>query len=420
MSHAALEPVTPRRVVITGMSVATALGFEVDAFWSALLAGRCGIDRVRSFDLEGAGLPTEIACEVSDADLEAAIARYAIRDKDRCFHLGLYGVGRALEDAGLPTDGETPIPYDLIFGTGHGNMMFHNEATITFTKKGYKGLRPTSVVRIMFNRMASSASMRFKLTGGNYVVSSACASGAVALGDAFRRIRFGITDGAVAACADAGLDLPTFAAWNRLGVLSRNPDPEAASRPFDRARDGLVLGEGAAAFVLEAQETAERRGATILAEVLGYGESSDAAHIVQPDPTGQARAVSAALASAGIGPHEIDYVNAHGTSTVPADVAESRAFRLALGDEVADRVPVSNTKAQLGHLMGATAGVELVAAIQAMRTGRIPFCRNLDDPDPECRLAFVREAPREADVRIAVKSSFAFGGHNCVVVLRRA
>jgi len=224
----------------------------------------------------------------------------------------------------------------------------------------------------------------------------------------------------VAACADTGLDLPTFAAWNRLGVLSRNPDPQAASRPFDRKRDGLVLGEGAAAFVLESEEVAERRGARILAEVIGYGESSDAAHIVQPDAKGQARAVRAALAMARIEPRDIDYVNAHGTSTVPADLAESRAFRIALGDEVADRVPVSNTKAQLGHLMGATAGVELVAAIQAMRTGRIPFCRNLDDPDPECRLAFVREAPREADVRTVVKSSFAFGGHNSVVVLRRA
>lgn len=419
MSRSALEPVTPQRVFITGMSVATALGFEVDAFWDALLAGRCGIRRVRSFDIEGAGLPSEIAGEVNDADLQAGIERYAIREKDRAFHLGLYAVGRALEDAGLPTHGESPIPYDLVCGAGHGNIIFQNTATIAFATRGYRGLRPTSVVRVMFNRVASSASMRFKLTGGNYVVSSACASGAVALGDAFRRIRFGSSDGVVAACADTGLDLPTFAAWNRLGVLSRNPDPQRASCPFDRKRDGLVLGEGAAAFVLESEEAAERRGARVLAEVIGYGESSDAAHIVQPNAEGQARAVRAALAVAAIEPAEIDYVNAHGTSTVLADIAESRAFRIALGDEVADRVPVSNTKGQLGHLMGATAGVELVATIQALRTGRVPCCRNLDEPDPECRLAFVREAPREVDVRTAVKSSFAFGGHNSVVVLRR-
>jgi 3-oxoacyl-[acyl-carrier-protein] synthase II len=406
-------------VAITGMSVASALGFEVDAFWHALLEGRSGIRRLENFDPEGAGLPVHIAGEVLNDDVARGAARYEIRDPDRCTELGMYAIGRALEDAGLPTSGEAPLPMDLVVGTGHGTIHYHHEAHRKFLERGYRGVRPTTVVRIMFNRLASLASMRFKLIGANHVVSSACATGGVALGDAFHRIRFGISEAAVAAAADSGLDLATFAAWNRIGVLSRNPDPGAASRPFDRHRDGMVMGEGAAAFVLESFPAAERRGATILAEMVGYGSSSDAKNIVQPDAAGQARAIRAALDSAGLGPGDIDYVNAHGTGTIAADASEARSLHLALGDDQARRIPVSNTKAQLGHLMGATAGVELVAAVRSIQEGVIPACRNLDDPDPECDLNFVRETPLRTEVGVVVKNTFAFGGNNSVVVLRK-
>jgi len=211
---------------------------------------------------------------------------------------------------------------------------------------------------------------------------------------------------------------PAFVAWNRLGVLSRIPDPARASRPFDIKRDGLVIGEGAAAFVLEPREQAERRGARIWAEVLGYGSASDATHIVRPDAGGQVRAIAAALRWAGLAPEAVDYVSAHGTATELADVVEATALGEALGEH-ARRVPVSNTKGQLGHLMGATAGVELVAAVLALRHGVLPACQNLDDPDPRCPLNFVRGAPLAAPVRVALKNTFAFGGTSCAVVLGR-
>jgi 3-oxoacyl-[acyl-carrier-protein] synthase II len=231
-------------------------------------------------------------------------------------------------------------------------------------------------------------------------------------------VRFGLAEQALAVCSDSGLDEASFSAWNRLGVLTKNPDPVKASRPFDRNRDGLVMGEGAAAFFLEPLEAARARGANILAEIAGYGTSSDAGHIVVPEVAGQVKAIRTALRNAGVRPEEIDYVNAHGTSTQPADKAEAAALIEALGD-AGRRVPVSNTKAQLGHLMGATAGVELAATILAMRKGEIFPSRNLDDPDPECPLNFVRGEPLRKELNVVLKNSFAFGGTNSVIVLRK-
>jgi 3-oxoacyl-(acyl-carrier-protein) synthase len=307
----------------------------------------------------------------------------------------------------------------VIVGSGHGNVSFSNEATRTFVERGYRRMRPTTVVRVMFSRPASIVSIRYKLVGASFTVSAACATGSVALGEAFHRIRFGLSKGAVAACCDSGLDVYTFAAWNRLGVLSRIPQPELASRPFDRGRDGLVIGEGGAAFVLESLEAAERRGARIWAEVSGYGCASDATHIVRPDVDGQVRAVQAALDSAGMAAEEIDCVNAHGTATELADVVEAASLTKALGPRMSS-IPVTTTKAQLGHLMGATAGVELVTAILGLHHGLIPPCGNLDEPDPRCPLNFVREAPLRASFGTVLKSSFAFGGTNSAVILRRA
>lgn len=408
-------PVTPRRVVITGMSVATALGFELGEFWRRLLAGESGIKRLPTIP-EESPMPTKIAGHIDDDTLAAVLEKWNIEDPDRANQLALYVVGRALADAGLPTDGSTPLDFDLVFGTGHGNGSFQNEAAHTYYSQGFRKLRPTSVVRLMFNRPANISSIRFKLTGGCFVVCCACATGAIALSEAFNRIRFGLCDSAVAACADTGQDEATFAGWNRLGVLSRNPDPERACRPFDADRDGLVSGEGGAGFVLETLEGAQARGAKILAEVVGTGMSSDATHIVQPDSAGQIRAVRKALDSAGITPSQLDYINAHGTATKIADKVEVATLRELLGAD-ADRIPVSNTKAQLGHLMGATAGVELVVTVLAIQHGILPACRNLDHPDPECQLNFVRGEPQPARIGFALKNSFAFGGTNCAVVL---
>ena len=326
--------------------------------------------------------------------------------------------GEPSKTRGLPADGKSALPLDLILGSGHGTVSASNDATRTFIERGYRRMRPTAVVRGMFNRPASAASIRYGLTGASFTISAACASGSVALGEAYHRIRFGLAEAAVAACCDSGLDLYTVAAWNRLGVLSKIPEPERASRPFDRGRDGLVIGEGAAAFVLESLEAAERRGARVWAEVAGYGCASDATHLVRPDVGGQVRAVRAALDSAGLTADDIDCVNAHGTATDLADVVEAASLTEVLGPRVAS-VPVTTTKAQLGHLMGATAGVELATAILSLHHGVVPPCGNLDDPDPRCALNFVRKVPLASPVSVILKSSFAFGGTNSAVIVRR-
>jgi len=407
-------PIGRRRVVISGLAVATALGLETDAMWRALLAGQCGISRLPDGFIDPE-LPVRIAARVDDTALAAGLQRYGIRERDRNSQLGVYVVGRALEDAGYPLDGQ-PKDLDLVMGSGHGGVGVSNAETRAYVEGGFRRVRPTTVVRTMFNRPASLASVHYRLTGASFMVSAACASGTVALGEAFLRVALGVSDTAVAACCDTGLDPLTLVAWNRFGVLSRIPDPTRASRPFDVKRDGLVIGEGAAAFVIETRERAERRGGRIWAEILGYGSASDATHIVRPDTGGQVRAIRSALGWAGIGPEALDYVSVHGTATDQADIVEAAALREALGEHGA-RVPVSTTKAQLGHLMGATAGVELVSTVLALNHGLLPACQNLDDPDPRCPLNFVRGEPRAVPVRVALKNTFGFGGTCCAVVL---
>ena len=408
--------IEPRRVAVTGMSVATALGFELETFWSAILADESGIRRM-DFASE-LDLPVRIGGCVDRAGLKEAAARYQLKDKDDWHLMGLYVVGRALEHAGFATDRSAPIEADVIVGTGHGNIVATNEGMAAFQETGPRRVRPTAVLRSMSHRIASLASIQFGLTGASHVVSCACASASVAIGQAFQQVRFGMADRAVAASADSGFDPATFSAWNRLGVLSPIEDPAKASRPFDAAREGLVMGEGAAALVLEAWDVAEARGATILGEILGYGASSDASHLLQPKAEGQVVAIQRALRDAGLQASDLGYVNAHGTGTELADVVEAESIQLALGD-AGRTVPVSNTKAQLGHLMGATAGVELITTLLALRDGKLPPSRNLDDPDPRCPLNFVRDEPLSSDARYALKNSFAFGGSNSVVVVGR-
>src|SRR6185436_6913617 len=300
-----------------------------------LLAGRCGISRLPAV-ADDSPLPVKIAGCIPDAELAAALARLKIDDEpDRSSQLGLYVAGRALQDAGL----SGPREMDVILGTGHGNVAVSNEQMRVFTTDGYRKIRPTTVLRVMFNRTANVISIRHGLTGTSHVVSCACATGSIAFGEAFHRLRFDVSDAALAACCDTGLDLPTFAAWNRLGVLSKIPEPERASRPFDQGRQGLVMGEGGAAFVLETFEAAKARGARILAEVMAYGTTSDAKHLVHPDSAQQVRAVRKALDGAGVRPDQVGYVNAHGTATEVADLVEAQTIREVFGG-AADRIPV--------------------------------------------------------------------------------
>lgn len=407
----------PTRVAVTGLGIACPLGVELDRVWARLVAGDVGFT-VRPGDASREARDLWVGAVPRDA-LDEPLGARGIREADLPAAMALHVVGDALESAGLPTDGANALPHALVVGCGHGNIAFQHDMCRAFEARGRRGIRPTSVVRIMFNRVANVPAIRYKLTGPNHVVSAACASGAVAFGEAFHKVRHGIVPGAVAACTDSGLEDATLAAWDKLGMLSREADSRRAARPFAADRVGLVIGEGAAAFVLEPLDAARARGASILAEVVGYGAASDAAHIVQPEAAGEARAIRTALADANVAPTDerIDYVNLHGTGTAMADQAEAAALVDVFGSRAAS-IPCSNPKAQIGHLMGAAAGVELALTVAAMHRETIPPLRNLDEPDPECRLGFVTE-PTPGPIRIAVKNAFAFGGSNAVVVLRR-
>ena len=406
------------RVAVTGVGVACPLGVDLAHVWTRLLAGDVGFSK-RPGDESREARDLWVGAVPRDALEERAAAR-GLREPDLPALMALHVVGDALESAGLPVDGASELPHALVVGCGHGNIAFQHDMCRAFEARGRRGIRPTSVVRIMFNRVANLPAIRYKLTGPNHTVSAACASGAVAFGEAYHKVRHGVVPAAVAACTDSGLESATLAAWDKLGMLSRESEARRAARPFAADRVGLVIGEGAAAFVLEPLEAAVARGQEVLAEVIGYGAGSDAAHIVQPDAAGEARAIKAALADAQLAPTDerIDYVNLHGTGTEMADRAEAEALAAVFRERAAS-IPCSNPKAQIGHLMGAAAGVELALMLAAIRAQTIPSLRNLETPDPACPLAFVTESMR-TPIRIAVKNTFAFGGSNAVVVLRGA
>jgi 3-oxoacyl-[acyl-carrier-protein] synthase II len=289
---------------------------------------------------------------------------------------------------------------------------------MTYMEKGLRGIRPTTIPRCMSNAVTAQISMRFRLTGPNYVIISACTSSTNAIGTAFRMIRDGYAEQVLCGGAESLFDPATYGAWNNLGVMSRNPDPAKSCRPFDAARDGCVLGEGAAALMVESLDSARQRGARIRAELIGYGESSDAEHITSPSAEGQARAIRAALASAGIQPADIGFINAHGTATKANDTCESQSVRMALGD-AADRIPVASNKSFFGHLLGAAGAIEALVTILGLESGNVPPNLNLDNPDPACNLNFVGNAAMAIASPIAMKNSFGFGGDNAVLVLRR-
>jgi 3-oxoacyl-[acyl-carrier-protein] synthase II len=287
----------------------------------------------------------------------------------------------------------------------------------SYFTRGWRKMHPLAVPRHMFNSLSSSLSIHYKLGGSQFTVAAACASGAVAIGEAFRRIRDGEDDIVLAGGADAPICGSVLGGWANLRLLSCNPRPQSASRPFDSGRDGLVISEGAAMLVLEEHDHARRRGARPFGEIAGYGATSDASHLTAPDSAGQSQAIAQALCSAGITPEQVDHVNAHGTSTKLNDEAETRALRLALGAH-ADRVTVTANKSMLGHTMGASGALEVVTALLTIRDGIVPPTINYETPDPACNLDYVPNQARRQTVRTAIKSSFAFGGENAVLVLR--
>jgi len=336
-------------------------------------------------------------------------------------HLGVGAASEALKDSGLDLEREDRTRIGCILGSGLGGLLFHEEQIVVGYEKGLHRLNPLCVSRITPNAVASHVAIQYGLLGPNLVISTACASGTHGIGESFRKVQHGEADAMVTGGAEAPLTPFNFGAYAAMKVLSkRNDAPEKASRPFDRGRDGFVLSEGGASLILEELEHARRRGARIYAELVGYSATSGAHHMVIPDPTGSdaALAMRLALADAGIGPADVGYINAHGTSTRANDVAETQAIKDVFGDH-ARRVPISATKSVTGHSLGASGAIEAVACVLTIDRGVIHPTANLDDPDPECDLDYVPNVAREAKVDIVLSNSFGFGNANACLVFAR-
>ncbi len=406
----------PRRVAITGCGVACAVGTDVESFGAALFAGRGGIAELRSLDTSE--LKVGIGGEVAPDFVPTGLRRLGRRPTDRAVDLGLVTAAEALEDAGL-IDGSSPCepqPAAVVVGTAVGAAESNTTLQQRFSERGVRGLRPTSVPRVMDNAISAGISIHFRLTGVNHVVISACTSAANAMGIAWRMVRDGYADTVLTGGVDGFFDPFYYGVWNNLGVLSRNPEPARACRPFDADRDGCVLGEGAGMLVFESWPRARARGARIRGEILGYGESSDASHLTSPSAEGQAAAIRAALRSAGIEPADLGAVNAHGTATLANDVCESESIRAVFGT-AAERTPVSANKSFFGHTLGASGAIESIAALLGIERGLLPPNLNLENPDPECRVHLVRSEPESLERPLVMKNSFGFGGSNGVLVL---
>jgi beta-ketoacyl-acyl-carrier-protein synthase II len=412
-----------RRVVVTGMGAITPIGNDVPAFWDSLIAGRSGITRITLFD--PVHTPAKIAGEVKGFDADAVMPKKEVRRNDRYVHYAWAATAEAMRDAGLPTpiDDETLAwRTGAIIGSGIGGINTMIRDVIEAHDHGVDRIGPFLVTSLIPDMAAGYVAIYANARGPNYATVSACSSSNHAIGDSLNIIRRGEADVMIAGGAEAGIGEIPVGAFSAMRALStkRNDEPEKASRPFDADRDGFVMGDGAGVVVLEELEHARARGATIHAEVLGYGATDDASHITLPAPGGRGAVESMriAIADAGLTTDDIGYINAHGTSTAPNDKSETAAIKTLFGER-AYRVPVSSTKSMTGHLMGAGGGIEAIASIMAMKAGVLPPTINLDHPDPECDLDYVPNEARRADVSVTMSNSFGFGGHNATLVFGR-
>jgi 3-oxoacyl-[acyl-carrier-protein] synthase II len=406
------------RVVVTGMGTVNPLGKNLEEYWDGLIEGRSTARTIEgTFPTEK--LATKFACEVHGFDPSQYMERKAASRMARFSQLAVAASGMALADAGIDLSKEDNFRVGVGMGTGIGGFIEMTQGAISYATKGR--LNPLYAPMIIPNMAAASVAMQFHLRGPNTTVTTACAASTHTLGDATRMIQHGDVDVMLAGGSEASLCEVGLSAFNAIHALStRNDAPEKASRPFDRDRDGFVPGEGAGMLVLESREHAINRGARIYGEVLGYALTCDAYHQVAPDETGEAPAmcVTLAIRDAGLEPSDIDYVNAHGTSTGLNDAGETRALKIALGDH-AYKVAISSTKSMLGHLLGAAGAVEAIATLMTINRGIIHPTINYENPDPACDLDYVPNTARRQDVRIAMSNGFGFGGHNAVVVLGR-
>ena len=407
------------RVVITGMGAITPLGNDVETFWRNVVAGRSGVGSITLFD--ASAMKTRIAAEVKGFDPEAWFGRKEARRMDRYAQFALAATQQALQDARLDPAHVDRERVGVILGTGIGGIGALVQGVETLMTRGPDRISPFMVPMMLADTAPGLIAIAYGFRGPNMAVVTACASGTNAIGEAMHLIRRGDADVVIAGGAEAAILPVAVAAFNVMGAIStRNEEPERASRPFDRTRDGFVMGEGAGILVLERLEHARARGARIYAEVVGYGTSADAYHITAPLENGEgaALAMRRALADAGLSPRDIDYINAHGTSTPLNDKSETQAIKAVFGEAAYD-VPISSTKSMIGHLLGAAGAVEAIVCIRAITDGVIPPTINYEHPDPECDLDYVPNVARRRPVRMAMSNSFGFGGHNACVIFRR-
>jgi 3-oxoacyl-[acyl-carrier-protein] synthase II len=405
------------RVVVTGMGTVNPLGKNVEEYWHGLIEGRSGASPIVRFPTDR--LATKFACQVINFDPQEFLERKAAQRMARFSQMAVAASGMALADSGLDLAREDSFRVGVAMGTGIGAFDDMTTGAISFATKGR--LNPMYAPTIIPNMAGASVAMQFHLRGPNTTVTTACAASTQTLGDATRMIQRGDADVMLAGGTEASLCEVGIASFNAIRALStRNEAPEKASRPFDRDRDGFVPAEGAGTLILESLEHAQNRGARIYGEVIGYATTNDAFHQVAPDETGEApaRAVSLAIKDAGLEPKDIDYVNAHGTSTQLNDAGETKALKIALGEH-ARKVAISSTKSMIGHLLGAAGAVEAIATLLTINRGIIHPTINYENPDPSCDLDYVPNTARRQDVKVAISNGFGFGGHNAVVVLTR-
>lgn len=405
-----------RRVVVTGMGILCPTGNNVEEAWGNAAAGKTGIGYISRFDTSH--LENKFGGEVKNFDPDALLGRREARRTDRVTQMALYASQQAMEDSGLEVTDENRYDIACVVGSGIGGVSSIFESIKTFLEKGAKAVSPLMVPMMLPDAPSSKISMTYGLRGPNFAISTACATGNNCIGEATEIIRRGQATMALAGSSEAGLIDIAIASFNNMTAISRRNDaPEKASRPFDIDRDGFVVAEGAAILVLEELEHAKARGAKIYAEIIGYGHTSDAYHVTAPLETGEgaAKAIERALEDANLTANDIDYINAHGTSTPLNDKSETLALKKALGEQ-AYEIPISSTKSVTGHLMGAAGAVEAVFSIMAMRNNFVPPTINLDNQDPECDLNYTPNVGVQHNIKYVMSNSFGFGGHNAVLI----
>ena len=413
-----MRPMLERRVVVTGVGLVSPLGVGVDKNWEALMAGRSGIGPVTRFD--ASEFPARIAGEVKDFNPEDWIEKRDIKKMDPFIQYSVASAEQAMRQSGFKINDDNADQVGVLIGVGIGGLCTIEEYHKIFIATGLRHLTPFFIPKLICNLAPGQISIRYGARGANFATTSACASGSHAIGEAYRMIRLGYLDAAIAGGAEAAITPLGVGGFSAMRALStRNQEPEKASRPFDKERDGFVMAEGSGVLILEEREAALARGAGILAEICGYGANSDAYHITSPAPEGRgaAKCMRLCLEDSDLDPNEVDYINAHGTSTEQGDVAETQAVKRVFGERAA-KLAISSTKSMTGHTLGAAGAIESVYTVLAIDRGMMPPTINQEVPDPQCDLDYVPNQARPARIRIALNNSFGFGGTNTTLAFR--